>query len=59
MKNYEKAIEACEKAIDFDPTDAMSWYNEACFLILSGRVDDGLEALKRSIEIDITMPKKQ
>ena len=58
MKNYDKAIAACEKAIDTNPNDGMSWYNEACYLTLSGRVDEGLEALKRSIEIDISNAKK-
>jgi tetratricopeptide (TPR) repeat protein len=58
MKNYAKAIAACEKAIDINPNDGMSWYNEACYLTLSGRIDEGLEALKRSIEIDISNAKK-
>jgi tetratricopeptide (TPR) repeat protein len=58
MKNYEKAIQACENAIDFDPNDGMAWYNLACYLVLSGNVGDGLEALKRSIEIDISFARK-
>lgn len=58
MKNYEKAIECCEKAIDLDPNDGMSWYNMACYLTLSGKADDGLEALRRSIEIDIQNARK-
>jgi tetratricopeptide (TPR) repeat protein len=58
MKNYDKAIEACEKAIDTNPNDGMSWYNMACYLTLTGKVDGGMEALKRSIEIDISNAKK-
>jgi tetratricopeptide (TPR) repeat protein len=58
MKNYEKAIECCEKAIDIDPNDGMSWYNIACYLTLNGKADDGLEALRRSIEIDIQNARK-
>jgi tetratricopeptide (TPR) repeat protein len=58
MKNYEKAIECCEKAIDINPSDGMSWYNKACYLTLNGKVDEGLDALKRSIEIDIENAKK-
>jgi hypothetical protein len=34
------------------------WYNYACYLVLSGRIDEGLEGLKRSIEIDINYAKK-
>ena len=45
MKNYDKAIECCEKAIDIDPNDGMSWYNRACYLSLSGKIDEGLDAL--------------
>lgn len=58
MKNYEKAIESCDKAIDINPSDGMSWYNKACYLTLSGKVDDGLDALRRSIEIDIQNARK-
>ncbi len=58
MKNYDKAIECCEKAVDINPNDGMSWYNEACYLTLSGKIDDGLNALKRSIEIDIQNARK-
>jgi tetratricopeptide (TPR) repeat protein len=58
LKNYDKAIAACEKAVDVNPNDSMAWYNYACYLVLSGRVDEGLEALKRSIEIDINYAKK-
>ena len=53
LKNYEKAIECCERATDINPTDGMAWYNKACYMTLSGRIDEGLDALKRSIEIDI------
>jgi len=58
MKNYVKAIECCEKAVDIDPNDGMSWYNMACYLTLNNKVDEGLNALKRSIEIDISNAKK-
>ncbi len=58
MKNYAKAIDCCEKAIDINPNDSMSWYNMACYLTLSGKIDEGLDALKRSIEIDIQNARK-
>ena len=48
----------CEKAIDLNPNDGMAWYNRACYLTLSDKVDDGMEALKRAIEIDISNAKK-
>jgi hypothetical protein len=57
-KNYEKAIECCEKAIDFNPNDAMAWYNYACYMTLDGKATKGMEALKKSIELDIANAKK-
>jgi hypothetical protein len=57
-KNYEKAIECCEKAIDFNPNNSMAWYNYACYLTLHGRATQGMEALKKSIELDIANAKK-
>lgn len=57
-KNYEKAIECCEKAIDFNPNDSMAWYNYACYLTLDGKTNRGMEALKKSIELDIANAKK-
>ena len=57
-KNYEKAIECCEKAIDFNPNNSMAWYNFACYLTLDGRATKDMEALKKSIELDIANAKK-
>jgi len=53
QKNYARALDSVEKAIDSDPTYAMAWYNKACYLSILHQVTDSLEALKRSIEIDV------
>ena len=53
QKNYTKALDAAQKAIESDPTYGMAWYNQACFLSLLNQVPESLEALKRSIEIDV------
>jgi len=58
MNNYVKAIECCTKALDANPSDGLVWYNYACYLTLDGKVNDGMEALKRAIEIDISHAKK-
>jgi hypothetical protein len=57
-KNYEKAIECCQKALDINPNDPMIWYNYACYLTLDGKTSEGMEALKKSIELDISNAKK-
>jgi tetratricopeptide (TPR) repeat protein len=58
MNNLLKAIECCEKSIDINHNNGMAWYNLSCYLVLDGRVDDGMEALKRAIEIDISYAKR-
>ncbi|MDW0155515.1 MAG: tetratricopeptide repeat protein [Nitrososphaeraceae archaeon] len=58
MNNYTKAIECCTKALDSNPNDGLVWYNYACYLTLDGKIDNGMEALKRAIEIDISHAKK-
>jgi len=58
QKNYDKALECVEKAIDSNPTDGMSWYNRACYHSLLNHTPESIEALKRSIEIDVKNAKK-
>lgn len=58
QKNYSKALDCSEKAIESDPTYGMAWYNKACFLSLLNQVPESLEALKRSIEIDVKNARK-
>ena len=57
QKNYDKALECVEKAIDSNPTDGMSWYNRACYHSLLNHIPESIEALKRSIEIDVKNAK--
>lgn len=58
QKNYEQALECVEKAIDSTPTDGMAWYNKACYNSLLNHIPEAIEALKRSIEIDVKNAKK-
>ena len=58
QKNYAKALDSAQKAIESDPTYGMAWYNQACFLSLLNQVPESLEALKRSIEIDVKNARK-
>ena len=58
QKNYAKALNSVEKAIESDPTYGMAWYNKACYLSLLNQVPESLEALKRSIEIDVKNARK-
>ena len=58
QKNYEKALECVEKAIESNPTDGMSWYNKSCYHSILNHIPESIEALKRSIEIDVKNAKK-
>lgn len=56
--NYSKALDAVQNAVDSDPNFGMAWYNKACYLSLLNQVPESLEALKRSIEIDVKNARK-
>lgn len=58
QKNYAKSLDCVEKAIDSDPTYDMAWYNRACYLSLLMQIPESIEALKRSIEIDVKNARK-
>src|SRR5574340_334616 len=58
QKNYEKALDCVEKAIDSNSADGMSWYNKACYHSLLNHIPEAIEALKRSIEVDVKNAKK-
>ena len=58
QKNYSKALDGVEKAIESDPTYGMAWYNKSCFLSLINQIPESIEALKRSIEIDVKNARK-
>jgi tetratricopeptide (TPR) repeat protein len=58
QKNYSKALSSVEKAIESDPTYGMALYNQACFLSLLNQVPEALEALRRSIEVDVKNARK-
>ena len=57
-KSYGKALDCADKAIDSDPTFGMAWYNRACYLSMLNEVPKSLDALIRSIEIDVKNAKR-
>jgi len=57
-KSYGKALDCADKAIDSDPTFGMAWYNRACYLSMLNEVPESLDALVRSIEIDVKNAKR-
>ncbi|MFH1228067.1 MAG: transglutaminase domain-containing protein [Planctomycetota bacterium] len=46
---YGKSLELYIKALEFNPDDAGLWYNIACDCALLGKVDDGINALKKAL----------
>jgi len=57
-KAYAKALDCADKAIDSDPTFGMAWYNRSCYLSLENQIPESLDALVRSIEIDVKNAKR-
>jgi len=57
-KVYGKALDCADKAIDSDPTFGMAWYNRSCYLSLENQIPESLDALVRSIEIDVKNAKR-
>ncbi len=57
-KVYGKALDSADKAIDSDPTFGMAWYNRSCYLSLLNQIPESLNALVRSIEIDVKNAKR-
>jgi len=57
-KVYGKALDCADKAIDSDPTFGMAWYNRSCYLSLLNQIPESLDALVRSIEIDVKNAKR-
>ena len=57
-KVYGKALDCVDKAIDSDPTFGMAWYNRSCYLSLLNQIPESLDALVRSIEIDVKNAKR-
>ena len=53
QKNYARALDCAEKAIDSEPTFGMAQYNKSCYLSMLGKVPESIEALKRAVEIDV------
>ena len=52
LGKYEEAIEAFDRVIDMDPSNAYAWNNKGYALINLGRYEDGLQACEKAIEID-------
>jgi len=57
-KVYGKALDCADKAIDSDPTFGMAWYNRACYLSMLNQIPESLDALVRSIEVDVKNAKR-
>jgi len=57
-KVYGKALDCADKAIDSDPTFGMAWYNRSCYPSMLNQIPESLDALVRSIEIDVKNAKR-
>ncbi len=55
-KNYERGLELAEQARALAPRDSRVLYNLACFHVLLGRTEQGLELLERAVESGFYAP---
>ncbi|MDD4750105.1 MAG: tetratricopeptide repeat protein [Methanosarcinaceae archaeon] len=52
LRKYEEALEAFNKAIEFEPEDAFAWCNKGIVLQKLRKYEEALEAFKKAIEIN-------
>ncbi len=50
QRDYSRAAEDVERALDVDPESSMGWYNLACYQALGGREKEALSALTTLLE---------
>jgi len=49
---YKDAIDCCDKILKIDQNNGVAWYNKVCFEAKIGNLDNALECLRKTIEID-------
>jgi tetratricopeptide (TPR) repeat protein len=52
IEDYDKSLEAFDKAIELKPDYADAWYNKACAYSLKGDKENALKNLSKAIELD-------
>ncbi len=55
-KEYQKALDAVEKAITLDNRQAYFYNNKGLYLLFLGQEDQGLELINQSIKMDPKNP---
>ena len=51
-KDYEKAVESFDKALQIQEDYAQVYFNKACTQSLKGDKDEAIESLKKAIELE-------
>ena len=52
LGEYNKSIQACDKAIEIDPKHVKAWLNKGNALNALGKYDEAIQAYDKAIEID-------
>jgi tetratricopeptide (TPR) repeat protein len=55
LGKHRDAIECCDRIIEKLPDFPNAIYNRACFHVLDGNIDKGIEDLKRAIQLDFQL----
>jgi tetratricopeptide (TPR) repeat protein len=51
LKNYKRAIEFCEKAIEVDPTNPMVYNNQALLFSMVGQYNEAINSMRKYLKL--------
>lgn len=59
VKQYERALESCDRSIAIDDTNWRAWQNRAAANLGLGRIDDSMQDIQRGLAINPDSPELQ
>jgi tetratricopeptide (TPR) repeat protein len=59
VKQYERALENCDRSLALDNTNWRAWQNRAAANLVLGRIDDSMQDIERGLAINPNSPELQ
>lgn len=59
VKQYERALESCDRSIEIADTNWRAWQNRAAANLALGRIDDSMRDIERGLAINPDSPELQ